>query len=187
MVVPDFNLFFFSFFPPLSSNAGYQLRPGQTQTWNPKSLPHFALSPSLNLSHSKPPGNLRLDIIFRGTPYRADPCLNLNVQVPISLFTAILPDLKQFLAPRLQESTLSPLLEYLICFVIGALSAFCNSVFWVRALMCPSAERGELSRRFSCCSALNPNLKETNPAPLIFKQIRFARLLITSPNGRAGN
>lgn len=94
---------------------------------------------------------------------------------------------KQFLAPRLQESTLSPLLEYLILLCDRKAELHSAILFSGFGFSCATQSRVSSAGDFPVVKALNPNLKETNPAPLIFKQIRFARLLITGRNGRAGN
>lgn len=80
----------------------------------------------------------------------ANYCFNLNVQVPISPFTVILPDIKQLFGYRLHESMLSRLMKYLICFVIWVFNVFLNSIFLVFIFMCHE-NQSDLSRLFSCC------------------------------------
>lgn len=80
----------------------------------------------------------------------ANYCFNLNVQVPISPFTVILPDIKQLFGYRLHESMLSRLMKYLICFVIWVFNVFLNSIFLVFTFMCHE-NQSDLSRLFSCC------------------------------------
>lgn len=79
----------------------------------------------------------------------------------------------------------APGVSYLLCDRSAErIPKFC---FLGLGFSCATQSRVSSAGDFPVVKALNPNLKETNPAPLIFKQIRFAGLLITGRNGRAGN